>query len=126
MSSLSARAEILLRTLVDRYISDGQPVGSRTLAKQAGLEVSPATVRNVMADLEDLGLVVSPHTSAGRIPTQKGYRVFVDSLLKIQPLRADTIKTLRGELGHAADPVLVLRQRLADDRSRGLAAEGDV
>ena len=78
MSSLSARAEILLRTLVDRYISDGQPVGSRTLAKQAGLEVSPATVRNVMADLEDLGLVVSPHTSAGRIPTQKGYRVFVD------------------------------------------------
>jgi len=104
MSSLSARAEILLRTLVDRYISDGQPVGSRTLAKQAGLEVSPATVRNVMADLEELGLVVSPHTSAGRIPTQKGYRVFVDSLLKIQPLRADTIKTLRGELGHAGDP----------------------
>ncbi|MDH5633135.1 MAG: heat-inducible transcriptional repressor HrcA [Gammaproteobacteria bacterium] len=103
MSSLSARAEILLKTLVNRYVSDGQPVGSGVLARQSGLEVSPATVRNVMADLEQLGLVVSPHTSAGRIPTQKGYRVFVDSLLKIQPLSSETVNALRGEIGHCSD-----------------------
>ncbi|HET9122750.1 MAG TPA: heat-inducible transcriptional repressor HrcA [Acidiferrobacteraceae bacterium] len=82
---LSGRAEILLKTLIERYIADGQPVGSRTLAKQAGLDLSPATVRNVMADLEDMGLVRSPHTSAGRVPTQLGYRLFVDSLLTVRP-----------------------------------------
>ena len=86
--SLDARAEILLKTLIERYIAEGQPVGSRTLARQAGLELSPATVRNVMADLEDLGLVRSPHTSAGRVPTERGYRVFVDTLLKVKPLIA--------------------------------------
>lgn len=108
MSSLSARAEILLRTLVDCYICEGQPVGSRTLAKQAGLDVSPATVRNVMADLEELGLVISPHTSAGRIPTQKGYRLFVDTLLNIQPLEDRTLATLRNELGTLNDPQYLL------------------
>ena len=81
---LSGRAEILLKTLIERYIAEGQPVGSRTLAKQAGLDLSPATVRNVMADLEELGLVRSPHTSAGRVPTQLGYRLFVDSLLTVR------------------------------------------
>ena len=78
---LDDRAKTLLRTLVERYIADGQPVGSRTLSRASGLELSPATIRNVMADLEDLGLIVSPHTSAGRIPTARGYRLFVDTML---------------------------------------------
>lgn len=78
---LDDRAKFLLKILVDRYIADGQPVGSRTLSKAAGLELSPATIRNVMSDLEDLGLVASPHTSAGRIPTALGYRLFVDTLV---------------------------------------------
>ncbi|HXD04667.1 MAG TPA: heat-inducible transcriptional repressor HrcA [Burkholderiaceae bacterium] len=78
---LDERAKSLLKTLVERYIADGQPVGSRTLSRASGLELSPATIRNVMADLEDLGLIASPHTSAGRIPTPRGYRVFVDTML---------------------------------------------
>ena len=78
---LDERAKLLLKTLVDRYIADGQPVGSRTLSKAAGLDLSPATIRNVMADLEDLGLIASPHTSAGRVPTARGYRLFVDTLI---------------------------------------------
>ena len=84
-SMLDDRARSLLNTLVERYIADGQPVGSRTLSKASGLELSPATIRNVMADLEDMGLIVSPHTSAGRIPTPKGYRLFVDTMLTAQP-----------------------------------------
>ncbi len=108
MSSLSSRAEILLRTLVDSYISEGQPVGSRKLLQRSGLDVSAATVRNVMADLEELGLVISPHTSAGRIPTQKGYRLFVDTLLKIQPLENRTLKVLKNELGSPNDPQYLL------------------
>ena len=79
------RAKMLLKTLVERYIADGQPVGSRTLSKTSGLELSPATIRNVMADLEELGLIASPHTSAGRIPTARGYRVFVDTMLTSRP-----------------------------------------
>lgn len=71
---LDKRAQILLKTLVEHYISDGQPVGSRTLSKRSGLDLSPATIRNVMSDLEELGYIASPHTSAGRIPTQRGYR----------------------------------------------------
>ena len=78
------RSKLLLKTLVERYIADGQPVGSRTLSKTSGLELSPATIRNVMADLEELGLIASPHTSAGRIPTARGYRVFVDTMLTVQ------------------------------------------
>lgn len=81
---LDARARTLLRTLIESYIRDGQPVGSRTLARTSGLNVSPATIRNVMADLEELGLVHAPHTSAGRIPTAAGYRLFVDALLEIR------------------------------------------
>src|SRR5476649_590448 len=83
---LDARAKTLLKALVERYIADGQPVGSRTLSRASGLELSPATIRNVMSDLEDLGLIVSPHTSAGRIPTARGYRLFVDTMLTAQPL----------------------------------------
>ncbi|MBT3067837.1 heat-inducible transcriptional repressor HrcA [Rhodoferax sp. U11-2br] len=81
---LDDRAKLLLKALVERYIADGQPVGSRTLSKASGLELSPATIRNVMSDLEDLGLIVSPHTSAGRIPTARGYRLFVDTMLTVQ------------------------------------------
>jgi len=84
-SVLDPRARGLLRALISQYIRDGVPVGSRTLAKSAGLDVSPATIRNVMADLEDIGLVTTPHTSAGRVPTAQGYRVFVDSLVQMQP-----------------------------------------
>jgi len=83
---LDERARTLLKALVERYISDGQPVGSRTLSRASGLDLSPATIRNVMADLEELGLIASPHTSAGRIPTARGYRLFVDTMLTAQPL----------------------------------------
>lgn len=83
---LDERARSLLKTLVERYIADGQPVGSRTLSRTSGLELSPATIRNVMADLEELGLIASPHTSAGRVPTARGYRLFVDTMLTAQPL----------------------------------------
>lgn len=81
---LDDRARLLLKALVERYIADGQPIGSRTLSRAAGIELSPATIRNVMSDLEDLGLIVSPHTSAGRIPTARGYRLFVDTMLTAQ------------------------------------------
>jgi heat-inducible transcriptional repressor len=83
---LDERARTLLKTLVERYIADGQPVGSRTLSRASGLDLSPATIRNVMADLEELGLIASPHTSAGRIPTARGYRLFVDTMLTSQPM----------------------------------------
>ena len=81
---LDDRAKLLLKALVERYIADGQPVGSRTLSKASGLELSPATIRNVMSDLEELGLIASPHTSAGRVPTNRGYRLFVDTMLTVQ------------------------------------------
>ena len=83
---LNDRARILLKTLVERYIEDGQPVGSRTLSEYTGLNLSPATIRNVMAELEEGGFIASPHTSAGRVPTPLGYRLFVDSLLTVRPL----------------------------------------
>jgi heat-inducible transcriptional repressor len=83
---LDHRAQTLLKALVERYIADGQPVGSRALSKISGLDLSPATIRNIMADLEEMGLVSSPHTSAGRVPTPRGYRMFVDTLLTVQPL----------------------------------------
>jgi heat-inducible transcriptional repressor len=92
---LDDRAKLLLKALVERYIADGQPIGSRTLSRASGLELSPATIRNVMSDLEELGLIVSPHTSAGRIPTARGYRLFVDTMLTVQ----------RGQLGsHSLAP----------------------
>ncbi len=83
---LNDRAQALLKILIERYIADGQPVGSRALARASSLELSPATIRNVMADLEEMGFVASPHTSAGRVPTPKGYRLFVDTLLTVRPL----------------------------------------
>ncbi|MSP35440.1 MAG: heat-inducible transcriptional repressor HrcA [Limnohabitans sp.] len=100
---LDERAKLLLKALVERYIADGQPVGSRTLSKASGLELSPATIRNVMSDLEELGLIASPHTSAGRIPTNRGYRLFVDTMLTVQT----------GEL---------LTQRLAPDQPQKVIA----
>ena len=92
------RARELLRVLVERYIKDGTPVGSRTLSKESSLEVSPATIRNIMADLEELGFIAAPHTSAGRIPTVKGYRMFIDSLLRVEPLGAGEVSKLKGSL----------------------------
>jgi heat-inducible transcriptional repressor len=89
---LDDRAKILLKALVERYIADGTPVGSRTLSRAAGLDLSAATIRNVMADLEELGLIVSPHTSAGRVPTARGYRLFVDTMLTARPLSMDELR----------------------------------
>jgi len=95
---LDPRARHLLRSLIGRYIREGEPVGSQTLARHAGLDVSPATIRNILADLEDAGLLTSPHTSAGRVPTAQGYRVFVDSLLQVRPLPETELARLRHEL----------------------------
>jgi heat-inducible transcriptional repressor len=95
---LDSRAQLLLKMLIERYIAEGQPVGSRALSKHSGLELSPATIRNVMADLEEMGFIASPHTSAGRMPTPKGYRFFVDSLMVVKPLEQVEINRLEGEL----------------------------
>lgn len=84
--------------MVEHYISDGQPIGSRLLLQHSGLDLSTATIRNVMSDLEHLGFIASPHTSSGRVPTQKGYRLFVDSLLTVQPLEATTLQQLKSGL----------------------------
>jgi heat-inducible transcriptional repressor len=94
----SERSQALLKTLIERYIRDGQPVGSRTLAKDSGMDLSPATVRNVLSDLEELGLIKAPHTSAGRVPTVRGYRMFVDSLLTVKPMRSAEVEKLKQEL----------------------------
>ncbi|MFW2403890.1 MAG: heat-inducible transcriptional repressor HrcA [Gammaproteobacteria bacterium] len=94
----SDRARHILRVLVEHYIREGSPVGSRTLSKNSGLALSPATIRNVMADLEDLGFVAAPHTSAGRVPTAKGYRFFVDTLLKLRPPADREIGQLQDQL----------------------------
>ena len=96
--SLDARARHLLRALISQYIRDGEPVGSRTLARNSGLDVSPATIRNVLADLEELGLVHAPHTSSGRVPTVQGYRIFVDSLLELRPLESSDEQQIRREM----------------------------
>lgn len=98
MKPLDPRSQILLKTLIERYIVEGQPVGSRALSRYSGLELSPATVRNVMSDLEEMGFIASPHTSAGRIPTALGYRFFVDSLLTVQPLEQAQLRELKGHL----------------------------
>ena len=108
------RAQHLLKTLIERYIADGQPVGSRALSRHSGLELSPATIRNVMADLEEMGFITSPHTSAGRVPTAKGYRFFVDSLMVLKPLEHTEIQRLEEEL--TAD-----RPQQLDERRRGTA-----
>jgi heat-inducible transcriptional repressor len=100
---VSERAQRFLKALIERYIREGQPVGSRTLSKDTGLDLSPATVRNVMADLEDMGLVSSPHTSAGRVPTVSGYRLFIDSLLTVKKLAEKEVNAMRRQLGSFGD-----------------------
>jgi len=100
---LDRRAQILLKTLIERYIAEGQPVGSRTLSRHSGLDLSPATIRNVMSDLEELGFIASPHTSAGRVPTPAGYRFFVDTLLVVKPLGSGEQRQLEDHL-HADNP----------------------
>ncbi len=97
-SILDDRAQNLLKVLIERYIREGQPIGSRTLAKDSAIQVSPATIRNIMSDLEDMGLIISPHTSAGRVPTVQGYRLFVDNLVTVKPLRQNLIEKLKLEL----------------------------
>ncbi len=110
---LSERAQNLLKILVERYIAEGQPVGSRALSRFSSLELSPATIRNVMADLEEMGFVASPHTSAGRVPTPKGYRFFVDTLLTVQPLEEMERRQLENHL-------------LPDDPHRVVAAASQI
>ncbi|WP_456446959.1 heat-inducible transcriptional repressor HrcA [Thiolapillus sp.] len=114
--ALNERAEHFLKVLIERYIRDGQPVGSRTLAKDAGMELSPATIRNVMADLEEQGFVTSPHTSAGRVPTVHGYRLFVDSLISLQPMEEQLVEKLHKELAGEEAP-----QNLVEHASRLLS-----
>ncbi len=118
-SMLDKRAQILLKTLVERYVAEGQPVGSRSLSKFSGLELSPATIRNVMADLEEMGFIASPHTSAGRIPTPRGYRFFVDTLLQVRPLEQVEISQLEDQL-HADHPqrLIASASQLLSDLSR--------
>src|SRR4051812_25502032 len=114
-SVLDRRAQVLLKTLVERYIAEGEPVGSRVLSRYSGLDLSPASIRNVMADLEELGFIASPHTSAGRVPTARGYRVFVDTLLTTKPLDRLEISQLEDNL-HPDQP-----QRLINSASQLLS-----
>lgn len=95
---LDQRAQTLLKTLIERYIAEGQPVGSRTLSRHSPLDLSPASIRNIMSDLEEQGFITSPHTSAGRIPTPRGYRLFVDSLLTVRPLERSEISEMQEAL----------------------------
>ncbi len=111
--SMDERARSLLKTLVERYIADGQPVGSRTLSRASGLELSAATIRNVMADLEEMGLIASPHTSAGRVPTPRGYRVFVDTMLTARPI----------DLQHAPPDIAGVREQLHPDQPQRVIAQ---
>ena len=110
---LDDRARTLLKTLVERYIADGTPVGSRTLSRTSGLDLSPATIRNVMADLEDLGLIASPHTSAGRIPTARGYRLFVDTMLTARAV----------ELPQVTADMAAAREQLQPDQPQRVIAQ---
>jgi len=106
--SLDSRAENVLKNLVTTYIKGGQPVGSRTLSKLPELGVSSATVRNVMSDLEELGLITAPHTSAGRIPTAQGYRLFVDSMVRVSTLSAESAEHISAEFAQESDPEVLL------------------
>ena len=107
-SMLDKRAQLLLKTLIERHIAEGQPIGSRTLSRHSGLELSPATIRNVMSDLEEMGLISSPHTSAGRIPTPLGYRFFIDTLLVIKQIGSGDLHQLEGQL-HPDNPQRVIQ-----------------
>jgi heat-inducible transcriptional repressor len=112
-SMLDERAKTLLKALVERYIAEGQPVGSRTLSRASGLELSPATIRNVMADLEEMGLIASPHTSAGRIPTARGYRLFVDTMLTARPV----------DMSLASPDMAAAREQLHPDQPQRVIAQ---
>lgn len=107
-NQVSERAQHFLKALIERYIRSGQPVGSRTLSKDTGLDLSPATVRNVMADLEEMGLVASPHTSSGRVPTVSGYRLFLDSLLTVKPLDENEVDAMRRRLESFGDASTII------------------
>jgi len=104
---LDKRAQVLLKTLIERYIAEGEPIGSRTLSKYSGLDLSSATIRNVMSDLEEMGFIASPHTSAGRVPTPAGYRFFVDTLLVVKQLESGELRELEGQL-HPDNPQRVI------------------
>lgn len=106
---LNDRARHILKVLVESYIHDGQPVGSRNLARSSGLDLSSATIRNVMADLEEMGYIRSPHTSAGRVPTSQGYRLFVDALVTVKPLEQQAIHILQGQLKAERNPVALIQ-----------------
>jgi len=113
---LNDRAQLLLKTLIERYISDGQPVGSRALSRDSHLNLSPATIRNVIADLEEMGLVTSPHTSAGRVPTVSGYRLFIDFLLEVKPLNNQEVTQMRRDLdAHDPDSIVESASKLLSD-----------
>ena len=111
------RAQYLLKVLVQRYIRDGMPVGSRTLSRDSGLDISAATVRNVMSDLEDLGFLSSPHTSAGRIPTDKGFRFFVDTLLQLKPLNDREVGRLQRQIDESRDETANAKALIASTSS---------
>ena len=112
--ALNERTQHLLKFLVERYIRDGQPVGSRTLSRDAGLDLSSATVRNVMADLEELGYLRAPHTSAGRVPTARGYRFFIDTLLRVKPLESREIEVLRRRIDQPTQSGTELARSVSD------------
>lgn len=120
------RAQYLLRVLIQRYIREGVPVGSRTLSRDSGLDLSPATIRNVMSDLEDFGLVSAPHTSAGRVPTPKGYRVFVDSLIRYKTPKGRAIRELQDELDGSDDDSDKIAHKVSDILSRVTSLAGVV
>ncbi|MEM7543381.1 MAG: heat-inducible transcriptional repressor HrcA [Pseudomonadota bacterium] len=109
-SELNERAQLVFKCLVERYIADAQPVGSRTLAREPNLDLSPASIRNVMADLEDLGMIRSPHTSAGRIPTVRGYRFFVDALASYREPSTAEVRRMSDEVVQQSDVTSVLTQ----------------
>lgn len=117
MMELNPRAQILLKALVDIYITEGQPVGSKKLAQTTGLDVSTATIRNVMSQLDKLGLVHAPHTSAGRVPTEQGFRFFIDSLMEMKPITGGIIELINSELNanHSTDRLIETASNLLSD-----------
>ena len=125
-SAPNERAQYLLRVLIQRFIRDGQPVGSRTLARDAGIDLSPATIRNVMSDLEEMGFIAAPHTSAGRIPTPRGYRLFVDTLVRYKPPNEGEIRKMQSKLNARQDNPEALVSSVSDLLSKITSLAGVV